>query len=165
MRTWFKELKDGIDQFTGDLVMAESFISEAEKVWLIGNGGSAAIASHIATDFTKNAGIPAQAFNDVSLLTCYANDFGWENVFARAIDYKCSDGDVLIAISSSGKSKNILNGVLAAADRGMHIITLSGFDPHNPLRTMGDINFYVPSDSYGVVEICHLAILHSMVSE
>ena len=74
-------------------------------------------------------------------------------------------GDILFAISSSGESKNILNGALKARQKGCHIITLSGFARENPLQKMGDVNFYVPSHSYGYVEIAHLTICHCIVDE
>ena len=138
---------------------------EKKKLILIGNGGSAAIASHQAEDYWKNGGIEATAFNDASLLTCIANDCGYENVFAVPMKQFARPGDVLIAISSSGKSPNILYGVRAAAQRGCRIIGFSGFHQTNPLRKMGDVNFYVPYQAYGLVEVSHLALIHSMLRE
>lgn len=131
-----------------------------KKVIFIGNGGSAAIASHMAVDFWKNGGIKATAFNDSSLLTCLSNDFGYEQVFARPIETFAEAGDLLIAISSSGNSPNILNGVKAARERGLKIITLSGFKPENKLSSLGDLNFFVPSEEYGPVEVLHQFICH-----
>lgn len=133
------------------------------KIIIIGNGGSASIASHLATDFLKNAGIPAIAFNDASLITCVSNDLGYENVFARPIQLLSKPEDILIAVSSSGKSQNILNAVRSAKDKGCFVITLSGFNKNNPLMKMGDINFFVSSNSYGFVEIVHLSICHCIV--
>ncbi|MDD5679119.1 MAG: SIS domain-containing protein [Kiritimatiellae bacterium] len=134
--------------------------SAGKKVIFIGNGGSAAIASHEALDSWKNAGIRAMAFNDAALLTCVSNDCGYEAVFAKPIEMFADHGDLLIAISSSGKSASIINGVKAAVDKGGRIITLSGFQLSNPLRKMGQLNLYVPSDSYGHVEIIHHSICH-----
>lgn len=133
---------------------------KGNKLIIIGNGGSASIASHIATDFLKNCNIAACAFNDSSLITCISNDLGYEHVFARPIEKLAKKGDVVFAISSSGKSQNIINAALSAKKRGCKLITLSGFDSDNPLRSLGGINLYVPSRSYGYVEITHLAILH-----
>ena len=130
------------------------------KIIFIGNGGSAAIASHQAVDFWKNGGIRAIAFNDSSLLTCIGNDYGYEHVFAKPIEMFAEPPDVLMAISSSGKSQNILRGVDMAKSKGCAVITLSGFRPDNALRQKGHINFYVPSQSYGFVEISHLTICH-----
>jgi D-sedoheptulose 7-phosphate isomerase len=135
------------------------------KVMIIGNGGSASIASHISTDLLKNARIPSLAFNDPSLITCLSNDLGYDYVFAKPIEMLAKKGDILISLSSSGKSKNILNASFTARKQGCNIITLSGFSNNNPLRSLGDINFYLPSNSYGFVEITHLAICHSIVDK
>ena len=105
----------------------------------------------------------AVAFNDPSLLTCVSNDFGYAHVFEKPIEMFADAGDVLIAISSSGKSENIVRGVEAARRTGCRIITLSGFRPDNPLRRLGELNFWVPTDSYGHVEITHLALCHAVV--
>lgn len=134
-----------------------------KKLIFIGNGGSAAISSHQAVDYWKNGALEAIAFNDASLLTCISNDYGYEQVFAEPIRRFAKPGDLLIAISSSGKSANILKGVVAAREAGCGVLTLSGFSPSNPLRSLGNINFFVPSDSYGIVEITHLTLLHSML--
>jgi len=131
-------------------------------MYLVGNGGSAAIASHQAVDFTKNGGLRALAFNDPAFLTCFANDHGYENVFAEPLARFAKAGDVLVAISSSGASKSILNAVAVARAAGCRVLGFSGFAPANPLRAVGDVNFYVPSSSYGVVEVTHLALVHSL---
>ncbi len=145
------------------LKLVSSQRKKGNKIMIIGNGGSASIASHIATDFLKNLKIPALALNDASLLTCLSNDLGYENVFSTPVGILAKKGDILFAISSSGKSKNILNAVTQGKKKGCIVITLSGFSPRNSLRSMGDINFYVPSSSYGAVEITHLAICHAIV--
>lgn len=136
---------------------------EGKKVTLIGNGGSASIANHIAVDLWKNGGVRATSFSDSSLLTCIGNDFGYRHVFEKPISMFADEGDVLIAISSSGRSENILRGVQGAREKNCRIITMSGFGADNPLRRSGDLNFYVPSDSYGFVEITHLALCHCLV--
>jgi D-sedoheptulose 7-phosphate isomerase len=133
------------------------------KLMFIGNGASAAISSHQATDFWKNGQIKAIAFNDVSGLTCISNDFGYEYVFEKPIEMFAEPMDVLVAISSSGQSENILRGVAAARRKGAKVITLSGFDRTNSLRLLGDINFYVPSSHYGHVEVVHLSICHCLL--
>jgi D-sedoheptulose 7-phosphate isomerase len=133
------------------------------KVMFIGNGGSAAVASHQALDYWKNGGIRALAFNDSSLLTCVANDYGYPHVFEKPIEMFADAGDLLIAISSSGRSENILAACRAALAKGCSVMTMSGFKPDNPLRAMGAINFYVASSSYGHVEIAHLALCHCLV--
>ncbi|MBI2934405.1 MAG: SIS domain-containing protein [Chloroflexi bacterium] len=143
--------------------MVLSIAATGGKLVFIGNGGSAAIASHQAVDFWKNGGIPALAFNDPSLLTCLSNDCGYENVFQRPIEMFAAPGDLLVAISSSGRSPNILNGVTAGRLKQCRVITLSGFGEENPLRAMGDLNFYVPTISYGYTEIIHLSICHCIL--
>lgn len=135
---------------------------KGNKAVFIGNGGSASIASHISTDFLKNAGISAVALDNTSLLTCLSNDLGYEYVFQKPIEMLGKKDDILFSISSSGASKNILNATLAAEKRMLYVITLSGFKRDNPLRVLGDINFYVPSSSYGYVEIAHLVICHAI---
>src|SRR5262249_44731696 len=131
------------------LAMAYEVQKASRKMMLIGNGGSAAIASHEALDFWKNGGIAATAFNDPAQLTCLVNDCGYENIFAAAIEMFAKPGDVLIAISSSGKSASIVNGVEAARKKQGAVITYSGFGEDNPLRGLGDLNFYISSSAYG----------------
>lgn len=133
------------------------------KVIYIGNGGSASIASHMAADLWKNGGVRTLCFSDPSLLTCLANDLGYENVYAAPVADYAQRGDVLVAISSSGRSPNILKAARAGLRRGCALVTLTGFKPDNPLRRLGKINFYVPSSNYGVVETAHSAFCHAVV--
>lgn len=132
-------------------------------IHLVGNGGSAAIASHIATDLCKNGGIRARAHNDAAMVTCLANDYSYEEAFSRQIALHARPGDLLIAISSSGRSRSITNAVAAARAARCRIVTMSGFSDDNPLRTMGDLNAYVPNSEYGFVEIAHLALCHAVI--
>jgi|SRR5690242_7601972 D-sedoheptulose 7-phosphate isomerase len=133
------------------------------KLMFIGNGGSAAIASHMAIDFTKNGRMRAMAFNDGAALTCLSNDLGYDEVFATQLELHSRRNDVLVAISSSGRSPNILRGVDRARERGCDVITFSGFSPDNPLRGKGDVNFFLASHEYGFVEIGHLALIHGLL--
>ena len=133
------------------------------KLLFIGNGASASIASHMAVDFWKNAGIKAISFNDPASLTCLSNDYGYKHVFEKPIEVFGEAKDILIAISSSGQSENILRAAVAAKEKGIKIITLSGFDNDNPLTKLGDINFYVTSSEYGFVEVIHTAICHCLI--
>jgi D-sedoheptulose 7-phosphate isomerase len=137
--------------------------AQGRKVMFAGNGGSAGIASHQATDLLKNGGVRALALNDPTMLTCLSNDLGFAHVFEKQIETLGDPGDVLIVISSSGKSENILRAAAAGAAAGMRTITMSGFTPDNPLRQRGEIGFYVPSHSYGFVEITHLALCHCII--
>lgn len=137
---------------------------KGNSVIFIGNGGSAAIASHLAIDFTKNGGIRARAFNDSAALTCMANDFGYFQVFAKQLEYYARKGDVVVLISSSGKSKNILEAAAQCLNMGLSLVTFTGMDSNNPLRGMGDLNFFVPANDYGLIEIAHLSLLHTITS-
>ena len=129
----------------------------------IGNGGSAGIASHMSIDYSKNGHLPSMTFTDASAVTCLSNDYGYEHVFEKQIEFHARPGDVLIAISSSGKSSNILNAVAAAQKIGCHVITFTGFEPKNPLSLVGELNFFVSSKEYGFVEVAHLALCHAML--
>lgn len=149
---------EGLAVFMSKILAATN---AGKKIIFVGNGGSASIASHMAIDYSKNGGIRAICFNDPAQLTCLANDCGYENVFSRSIEIQADPGDLVVAISSSGRSANILNAVEAAHKRKCLVVTLSGFIDSNPLRELGGLNFYVPSNEYGFVEITHLAICHA----
>ncbi len=112
-----------------------------KKIIFVGNGGSAGIVSHIAVDFWKNGGIKTMNFNEASLLTCISNDYSFENVFEKPIEFYAEEGDVIICISSSGNSENILNAAKQGRSNKCKIITLSGFAKENKLSKLGDINF------------------------
>ena len=137
--------------------------NSGNKIIFVGNGGSAGICSHLAIDFSKNGGLRAMAFNDPSALTCLGNDLGYENVFAKQIEFHGRSGDLLVAISSSGRSPNILKAVKAAKAANCKVITFSGFTEDNDLRSAGDVNFFVRSKEYGFVEVAHLALCHAVL--
>ena len=130
------------------------------KVMAVGNGGSASIASHMQNDLCKAVGVPGLVFTEPALLMALANDDGYETIFESPIELWARPGDVLVAISSSGRSENVLRGVRAATLRECQVVTFTGFNEDNPLRRMGDINFYVASRVYGFVENAHAAIIH-----
>lgn len=136
------------------------------RLLFIGNGGSAAIASHMANDFQKNGGMSSLAFNDGAALTCVGNDFGFAHVFEKQLIAHAQSGDCLIAISSSGQSPNILRAV-QAVKAGSHIpvVTFTGFSDDNALCALGDKNYHVASKDYGIVESAHLAMLHATLRE
>ncbi|MCE7505304.1 SIS domain-containing protein [Polynucleobacter sp. IMCC30063] len=133
------------------------------KIILAGNGGSASIASHAAVDLTKAGKIRAINFNEPNLITCFANDFGYENWLSEAIKAYADSGDLIILISSSGQSKNILNAAHAAEDLKLKIVTFSGFLEENPLRKLGHLNYYANSSSYNYVEMIHYIWLLSAI--
>ena len=125
------------------------------KVVFAGNGGSAAIASHCAVDFTKNAGIRSVNFNEADLITCFANDYGYEHWVKKALEFYADSGDVAVLISSSGKSPNMVEAGHFARQKGLPLVTLTGFEANNPLKALGGINFWVDSRAYNVIEMTH----------
>lgn len=127
---------------------------------LIGNGASASMASHFSADITKNCGIRANVFTDAALITALGNDNGFENAFAVALNRYAMRGDILIAVSSSGNSPNIVAACLEAARLGVHIVTVTGKKPDNAVRRLGWLNFYAPAESFSLAESAHAAILH-----
>ena len=129
-------------------------------LYFIGNGGSAMIASHMAVDATKNGGLRAFAFNDPAFLTAISNDISFDEIFAMPLAKFGQAGDLLMTISSSGNSPNVVRGLETGRQMGMHLVTLSGKGPGNRSRAMGDLNFYVPADRYGWVECAHQVIIH-----
>ena len=135
-----------------------------KKILIFGNGGSAAIASHFSVDLTKNAKIRCTNYNEADLITCFSNDFGYERWVEMAIKYYGNKGDVLIVISSSGKSKNMINACIAARKKKFSkIITLTGHLVNNPVKKLGDINLWVNSKAYNYVENIHQFWLLSLV--
>ena len=135
-----------------------------KKILIFGNGGSAAIASHFSVDLTKNAKIRCTNYNEPDLITCFSNDFGYERWVEMAIKYYGNKGDVLIVISSSGKSKNMINACIAARKKKFSkIITLTGHLVNNPVKKLGDINLWVNSKAYNYVENIHQFWLLSLV--
>ncbi|MAG69197.1 MAG: phosphoheptose isomerase [Acidobacteria bacterium] len=154
------EFSHGIEM-VGKLIISR--VASDRKIMFIGNGASASISSHMATDFLRNGGMQAFAFNDSALLTCISNDYGYEHVFEKPIEIFSQKEDIIFAISSSGESENIVRGVNAARLKECSVITLSGFKDNNRLCTMGDINFYVSSGKYGLVEVIHHSICHCIL--
>ncbi len=138
---------------------------EGNEVFFIGNGGSAGIAVHMTADFLKNGKMRTHSMFDPATITCLANDYGYEHVFSKQLEIVANPGDLLVAISSSGNSPNIINAAEMAKKMGCQVITFTGFKPDNKLRQMGDINVYVPCMEYGIVESIHNMILQQIVDE
>ena len=164
----FQQLCQGDASWMPRLVRVRDLLVEASrrgrKVIFVGNGGSAAMASHVAVDLTKNARVRAINFNEADLITCFANDYGYEQWMAKAVEQYGDAGDVLVAISSSGQSKNILNACEAARRAPCaSVVTLSGLSPDNPLRQQGDENFWVDSRAYNLIEMVHQFWLLALV--
>lgn len=129
-------------------------------IFFVGNGASASMASHFATDIAKNGGIRAQVFTDSSLLTALGNDISFDQVYAEPLRWQMKKKDMLIAVSSSGNSPNIVEAVKTARELGGQVVTLSAMQETNTIRVMGDLNFYIQAATYGHAETGHAAILH-----
>lgn len=146
------------------LVELFSEIKNSQKqVFFIGNGGSAAIASHMTADFMKNGGMKTYSLYDNSVTTCMGNDYGYEYIFSRPLEFLSNEGDLLVAISSSGNSQNIVNAVSVAQNKRMKIVTFSGFEKKNRICGTGVYNVHVPVCHYGIVESIHNLILQQIV--
>ncbi len=153
------ELEQGMQTVMGYLQEA---LKNKVSVYIIGNGGSAAVASHAQIDFLNVAKLRAKVLHEPSVMTCMANDYGYENAYTRLLETMLNSDDLLIAISSSGKSKNICQAVVKAKELGATVITLSGFKKDNLLRELGHFNYWLDSTDYGFVEVGHQFILHNL---
>jgi D-sedoheptulose 7-phosphate isomerase len=129
----------------------------------VGNGGSSAIASHMTADFMKNGGMNTYSLYDNAVTTCMGNDYGYEYIFSRPMEFLVHENDLVVAISSSGNSKNIVNAIETAKRQKASVVTFTGFKPDNLSKQLGDINVYVPSVKYGIVESIHNLILQQIV--
>lgn len=153
-----------VDKAFSILVKAtEKIRHNSRSIFLVGNGASASMASHFAADMAKNAHLHTEVFSDLSLITAISNDMGYDKVFAEPLRRRGRKGDMLIAISSSGKSPNVLEAVKLASQLDMFVFTLSAMSQENPLRRMGNINAHVKGETYGFAETSHAAILHYLM--
>jgi len=157
-----------LDSVNSDLIeksveLINEKIKNKNKIYIVGNGGSASIASHVSVDLAKVANVPSATFNNSNLITCFANDYGYENWVTESIKAYVSPNDLLILISSSGTSMNIVNAAKYCNDQKITLITLSGFNDSNPLNQLGNVNFHVNSDDYNFIEMTHHIILVSIV--
>jgi len=141
--------------------------ANGSKILLLGNGGSAAICNHIAIDFTKNAGIRALSFSDSSLITCLANDYGYENWMQQALALYADAGDLVIIISSSGRSGNVVASAKWCCSNNMTFVTLTGMSATNPLRSLSleasFLELWVDSSGYNIIETIHQFWLMTVV--
>jgi len=163
--------KSAFDTFFSDGQIANgieksvTLVDQAKRIIFIGNGGSNAICSHMMEDYMKIAGKPTLSFSDGALITCFANDYGYEKAIEEWIKFSFQEGDLLVAISSSGESANILNAVDAHKSKGGVVVTLSGFKKDNSLSQLGEVNFQTNVENYGIVECFHQVILHIILDE
>tara|TARA_Y100000768_G_scaffold335533_1_gene276781 strand:+ start:226 stop:780 length:555 start_codon:yes stop_codon:yes gene_type:complete len=140
-------------------------IKNSGKIYIVGNGGSASIASHVSVDFAKVARVKSSTFNNANLITCFANDYGYENWVTEAIKAYMNKNDMIILISSSGTSKNIVNAAKYCKKKSINLLTLSGFKKNNALSKLGKVNFYINSNQYNFIEMSHHIILVYLVDK
>lgn len=142
-----------------NIILAKEIILKLNKsggkLIFAGNGASASIASHAALDFTKQGKITAVSFNEPSFITAFANDFGYENWIQKALEFHSNQNDALILISSSGTSKNVINAAAYAEENDIRLITFTGFSKNNDLKQKGELNFWVDSKAYNIIEGVH----------
>ena len=126
-----------------------------KKILIFGNGGSAAISSHFSVDMTKIGQIRTVNFNESDLLTCFSNDYGYKNWVKKCIEFYSDKGDMIILISSSGESKNMINAAKTSKKKKLKTITFTGFKQSNQLKKLGDLNFWANSSIYNHIENIH----------
>src|SRR5437899_2810070 len=174
-KTYVQDLKSVLDKLPFDkldgiVVAIESAHEAGKQIFIIGNGGSAATASHMMNDLNKGTlghkgdgtwkRFRVIALTDnVSLMTAWANDTDYNHIFSEPLKNLAQRGDVLVAISASGNSPNIIAAVEAAKQIGVKVIGLIGFGG-GKLSKMADVSFVVPSDGYGPVEDVHMILDH-----
>ena len=168
LKQYNKSIYELINNVNANLVeqsvqLIQKSINNKSKVYIVGNGGSASIASHVSVDFAKVARVPSSTFNNSNLITCFANDYGYENWVVEAIKAYTNINDLIILISSSGTSKNIVNAAQYCKDNNIDLITLSGFTKGNSLSTLGNVNFHIESTEYNYIEMSHHIILLALV--
>ena len=168
LKQYNKSIYELINSVNANLIeqsvqLIQRSIHNKSKVYIVGNGGSASIASHVSVDFAKVAGVPSSTFNNSNLITCFANDYGYKNWVVEALKAYINKNDLMILISSSGTSKNIVNAAQYCKDNNIDLITLSGFTKDNPLSTLGNVNFHIESTEYNYIEMSHHIILLALV--
>ena len=167
-KNYTKSINEILDNVDSNLIeksvkIINKIIKQNKRIFIIGNGGSASIASHVSVDFAKVARVRSSTFNNSNLITCFANDYKYENWVTEAIKAYCDNKDLIILISSSGTSKNIVNAAKYCQKKKMNLITLSGFNKNNTLSKLGLVNFYFNSKNFNFIELSHHIILLSIV--
>jgi D-sedoheptulose 7-phosphate isomerase len=169
MNKFISQINDALHNLNSDHLdyLKKIVLRNTSEIIILGNGGSNAISAHIAEDYTKALKKKGIAFTDGARLTCYANDYGYENAFSQYLSEFSTTNSLVILISSSGNSKNILNCAKYCLENDIEYVILTGFDPNNSLRKAYSehalLDFWVDSTDYGVVECVHEIILHSVI--
>ncbi len=152
------EQKRGLDKLCE---ISEKIKKNKRVKYLCGNGASASICNHMALDWSKNGGVKTNSFSDSALFTAVVNDLGSDDVFSAPLAFYADAGDLLVTISSSGNSKNVINAIKKSREMNMSVVTLSGLKQDNTSRTLGDLNIFVSARTYGIVESAHAIIMHA----
>ncbi len=161
LKEYFNRYKKSIFEtdVTGEIIKMKNLFLNTQinkgKIIFAGNGASSSIASHAALDFTKQAGITSITYNDPSLISAFANDYGYEFGVKKVLEFYAGKADAIVLISSSGQSKNMIIAAEYAKNMGYPLVTYTGFDKNNPLKQFGDINFWVNSQAYNIIENTH----------
>ena len=145
--------------------LLKSYKNKKKRVFIFGNGGSSSISSHVATDLTKICKIKALSLSDHNLITCFANDYGFENWIVESVKSFINKEDLVILISSSGQSKNVINAAKFCKRNKIKLVTFTGFNKNNKLKKLGVLNFWVNSKKYNFVENIHQTWLLSIVDK
>lgn len=137
--------------------------SSKQMIYTIGNGVSASLMASFSVDLMKVLQLSSQSLCEPGLLSCLGNDLGFEQAFSFQVERLIRPKDLLVAMSSSGRSANILQAVYRAKERGAFVLTFSGFSLDCPLRSLGDLNFWVPSSDYSTVQMAHFYLVRSLL--
>ena len=165
------EIWQGISRKCADYEEGIRFLSDTftghkrdrSRLFFVGNGGSSAIASHMTADFMKNGGMNTYSLYDNAVTTCMGNEYGYEYIFSKPLEFLLPENDLVVVISSSGNSQNIINVLEVAKRKGADTVTFTGFEPDNRAKRQGSVNVYVPSKRYGIVESIHNLMLQQIV--
>ena len=166
--TFSKELIESLRQISETKVselikLVNAKIKKDARIYIFGNGGSSAFSSHVMVDYMKVMGAKVVSATDAAYLTCFANDFGYDEVYRKFLEYHVTTQDLAILISSSGNSKNIINAATYCDENKIDFVVLSGFSELNMLNQFSTLSFHVKSKNYNVVELTHETILLSVV--
>ena len=165
LKNYFKQLQNliGNEKYLNDLVKVKEILLKThqnkKKTMIFGNGGSAAIASHFSVDLTKNANVRCTNYNESDLITCFSNDYGYDEVFSRQVSGLGNKGDLLFVISTSGKSKNIIKAAETAKNKKIKIIALTG-NKKSKLETLSNICIRAPSSETAHIQEVHAILIH-----
>lgn len=176
---YFSELSKGISGLTvtdsaggilrkeDALALCANKMNEVKKkggrAFFCGNGASATMAEHMSHDWFQNAEIDTYSCSETSHITAISNDISYEDVFCYRVKRILGKEDMIVTISSSGNSPNVIKALEAAKANGAFCVTFSGMKETNKSRTLGDVNFYVPLNTYGLVESSHAVLIHMML--